>query len=235
MADFQKDLGRLAVYLETRNGRDKAFRVLSYFFKMLGHLAERRGNYYSAERYTNVANQFGGWRVLLRLFDDVPMLAYSLSYGLGHHEKDQTTRVLNIVKNCCDQLYFPTEHFAWAVDSQLIAKGSDSTPIWQLGDCFWTGSLVIGIILSAREIKAIDEEYKKLPGDEKISSVGRSLERRKISQQLSIVKNSADLVNAINWLPGNILWAGKLNAGWVGFFGTISSVVGIYQSYPASQ
>ena len=45
---------------------------------------------------------------------------------------------------------------------------------------------------------------------------------------LDLVKNGADLVMAVNWLPAGMLWAGKLSPAKNALFGTVSSLVGLY-------
>lgn len=69
------------------------------------------------------------------------------------------------------------------------------------------------------------------------SSDGSSVEFRRqfaiLSEQrreelLDLVKNVADAVMAINWLPAGILWGGKLSPAKNAVFGTLSSVIGLY-------
>lgn len=46
--------------------------------------------------------------------------------------------------------------------------------------------------------------------------------------KITIFKNTADLMNAIHWLPPNpYLWSGKLPMKYVGLFGVISTLLGI--------
>lgn len=51
------------------------------------------------------------------------------------------------------------------------------------------------------------------------------------SEVLSILSSMADLSNAIHWLPPGFLWAGRFPPWLVGLMGTISSLVGVYQTY----
>lgn len=50
------------------------------------------------------------------------------------------------------------------------------------------------------------------------------------AEVLSILMDTADLSNAIHWLPPGFLWAGKFPPWLVGLLGTISSLIGIYQA-----
>ncbi|XP_039556321.1 peroxisomal membrane protein 11C isoform X6 [Passer montanus] len=50
------------------------------------------------------------------------------------------------------------------------------------------------------------------------------------AELLSILMDTADLSNAIHWLPPGFLWAGRFPPWLVGLLGTISSLIGIYQA-----
>ncbi len=62
------------------------------------------------------------------------------------------------------------------------------------------------------------------------SKIGQ-LKRDQGKEFLSLIKHLADMVMAINWLPlGGFLWSGKLSAPRNAFFGTVSSLIGLYFS-----
>ena len=42
------------------------------------------------------------------------------------------------------------------------------------------------------------------------------------------MKNAADLVMAVNWLPAGFLWAEKISLSKTAFFGIISSLIGTF-------
>lgn len=46
---------------------------------------------------------------------------------------------------------------------------------------------------------------------------------------VKLAQNLSDMMNAIHYLPPGILWARKLPTLWVGIFGTISSLLGLYR------
>lgn len=76
-------LRKFISYLETYRGRDKTIRLLTYGSYIVSGLSKRiRGG----DRDFNVgklAAELSNLRVMLRLFDDLSMLQYSLSYGIG--------------------------------------------------------------------------------------------------------------------------------------------------------
>lgn len=50
------------------------------------------------------------------------------------------------------------------------------------------------------------------------------------SEILCIVSCLSDLTNAIHWMPPGFLWGGCSPTWFVGLMGTISSLIGIYQT-----
>ena len=47
---------------------------------------------------------------------------------------------------------------------------------------------------------------------------------------LVLLQSLSDLINAVHWLPDGILWSGKLSPFCVGLFGTVSSVIRLYNT-----
>ena len=87
------------------------------------HLQRMRGTPLS-KKLVLVGRQMSYCRTVLRLFDDLPMLNRTLSYGLGSSEKDQIIRFSNLLSNIINTLYYPMEHIAWAGDQSVIAVGN---------------------------------------------------------------------------------------------------------------
>ena len=61
----------------------------------------------------------------------------------------------------------------------------------------------------------------------------RTLHRQRFYATLSLLQSLSDLMNAINWMPEGFLWSGKLSNFWVGLFGMISSLIGLYKILPS--
>lgn len=73
-------LQKVADYLDTYNGRDKVMRILYYSAQYLAGITKSK----ELEHKLNIfSDQINCCRTVLRLFDDIPMLTYTLSYGLG--------------------------------------------------------------------------------------------------------------------------------------------------------
>jgi peroxin-11C len=63
-----------------------------------------------------------------------------------------------------------------------------------------------------------DQEYHK-----KLQELGSA----EFRLYLDVIKNAADLVMCINWMPPGFLWAGKMSPARNAVFGTLSSVIGL--------
>lgn len=70
----------ISKFLSTRNGRDKVIRTLVYTTKLAAGLVSSKETVLKLE---TISGQLSACRTVLRLFDDIPMLNYTLAYGLG--------------------------------------------------------------------------------------------------------------------------------------------------------
>ncbi|XP_016531040.1 peroxisomal membrane protein 11C-like isoform X1 [Poecilia formosa] len=177
--------------------------------------------------------QLSHCRTVLRLFDDLSMLAYSHSYGLGASEEDAGVRWISVLTNVADQLYYPCEHIAWAADAELIKVRSDKW--WLFSTVLWGTSLLLGILRSFRVLLLLRKKLKKHRRGEGGSSCRRSdLHRQMQAEMLSILSSMADLCNAVHWMPPGFLWAGRFPSWLVGLLGSTSSLIGLIQMNTSS-
>ncbi|XP_077391305.1 peroxisomal membrane protein 11C isoform X2 [Festucalex cinctus] len=197
---MQHSVDCLVRVLESYRGRDKVIRTLCYGSQLLSQC-----------------------RMVLRLFDDLSMLAYSTSYGFGAKEKDGMVRWISVLTNVADQLYYPCEHVAWAADAQLVRVKSDRW--WLISTVLWGTSLLLGILRSLRVLKLLKKELRKRDKDG--IKCHCQIHGQMQAELLSILGCMTDLSNAIHWMPQGFLWAGRFPPWLVGLMGTISSLVGL--------
>lgn len=223
-------------------GREKMMRTAAY----AAMLAAGAGSGNIKRRAGILSTQLNAARTICRLFDDIPMLAFSLRYGWGSHEPDSMKRTLSLICNAANQLFFPVEHVAWAVDHKLLQlSGSGSSRWWTAGIALWAVSLAASILRSLRSIYLLKQSCIKLHNQRNLESpikgdaAGKSfdqalddLHKQQINEFLNVIKNSSDFLNAINWLPKGFLWSGKMSLAQAGMCGTISSLIGLYQILP---
>ncbi|NXC30112.1 PX11C protein, partial [Campylorhamphus procurvoides] len=217
----------LGAALETHRGRDRAVRALSYGCQLAGGALPGPGGLPGG--LLAASAQLSSCRTVLRLFDDLAMLQHSCGYGLGPQEEDVLVRGLSVLCNVANQLYYPCEHLAWAADVGIVRAGSHKW--WTRSTALWGCALLLDIL---RSLRVLDQLRKKLR-QHKCSSSSPQRQQQQLRAQvkaevLSILMSTADLCNAIHWMPPGFLWAGRFPPWLVGLLGTISSLVGIYQA-----
>ncbi|XP_068775693.1 peroxisomal membrane protein 11C [Struthio camelus] len=222
-------LGGLVAVLESYRGRDRVIRALGYGCQLAGGAlaATRAAPAGLPGSLLAVSAQLSHCRTVLRLFDDLAMLSYSRGYGLGPKDEDALVRWLSVLANLADQLYYPCEHVAWAADAGVV--GASSRRWWALSTGLWALSLLLGAVRSLRILFQLRRKLRQHKG--KSSPLSQKKMKAQVKAEvLSIISSLADLCNAINWLPPGFLWAEQFPPWLVGLFGTISSLIGIYQA-----
>ncbi|XP_052331125.1 peroxisomal membrane protein 11C isoform X1 [Oncorhynchus keta] len=248
---MQNSLESLVNVLESYRGRDKVIRTLCYGSQLVGGVLSEKPGRSTAQLGKSLllfSAQLSHCRTVLRLFDDLSMLTYSQSYGLGAGEEDSALRWMSVLNNVADQLYYPCEHIAWAADAKIISAKSDKW--WLLSGILWGVSLLLGVFRSMRVVMLLRKKLRKSTrGDSRNLGVpnaysshqlgghfsegtvaSRSQLRRQVQGEvLSILSSMADLSNAIHWMPPGFLWAGRFPNWLVGLMGTTSSLIGLIQ------
>ena len=69
--------------LESYRGRDKAIRLLNYMSYLISGSLERLRGKGNDMKLACLARELSNLRVMLRLFDDLAMLKFTISYGTG--------------------------------------------------------------------------------------------------------------------------------------------------------
>uniref|UniRef100_A0A1A8LT44 Peroxisomal biogenesis factor 11 gamma n=1 Tax=Nothobranchius pienaari TaxID=704102 RepID=A0A1A8LT44_9TELE len=228
---MQESVESLVRLLESYRGRDKVIRTVCYGSQLVGGVLTKKGETDLSSQQLGkslllFSAQLSHCRTVLRLFDDLSMLAYSHSYGLGASEEDAGVRWISVLTNVADQLYYPCEHVAWAADAELIKVRSDKW--WLFSTVLWGTSLILGILRSLRVLLLLKRKLKKY-GRNGESSRHTQLCRQMRGELLSIISSAADLSNAVHWMPPGFLWAGCFPSWLVGLLGTTSSVIGLIQ------
>ncbi|KAK9512660.1 hypothetical protein O3M35_001035 [Rhynocoris fuscipes] len=218
-------LQNLADYLDSYNGRDRIMRILYYSAQYLAGITKSSD---LEQKLNTFSDQINCCRTVLRLFDDIPMLAYTLSYGFGRKEPDKLVKMCNIAVNTLDQLYYPLEHIAWAADCKLISAKSD---FWWTATSFcWALSMYIMMIKSLRYYMVVRNVKSSLKNGNSSRQTIKHISHLEVKELLTAARCFLDCIHAIHWLPPGILWAGKLKQWHIGILGIISSLISLYQS-----
>ena len=80
---FGRFVLQLLRVLESYRGRDKIMRLISYVCTLLGGSIQHTRFIRLAQKFFRVGEALSDCRVVLRLFDDLAMLNYTLNYGFG--------------------------------------------------------------------------------------------------------------------------------------------------------
>lgn len=220
--------------LQTYSGRDKIVRTTGYVSVLLTGVVKGR----NGQKLAIFAKQLSAARMILRLFDDIPM--WRLTRNWAASEEDRLSRVCSILGNIASQIYFPCEHIAWGADRELWTIESGNW--WGAGTLCWALSLLFNILRGVRQVFLLRQKRTRLflekrlelleKIDENNSSTKASIRQcleKEINEYWNLLKNISDFILAINILPWKgILWAGKFGAVMNAFLGTISSLVGLY-------
>ena len=76
-------LDKIVDLLESYRGRDKTIRLLNYMSYLIGGSLERLRGKGNDMKMASIAQELSNLRVMLRLFDDLAMLKFTISYGTG--------------------------------------------------------------------------------------------------------------------------------------------------------
>ena len=71
------------------------------------------GNEDLAKKLAIFSTKMSQTRANLRLFDDIPMIQYSLEYGWGEKEPDRLMAAIGVVTNVIDHIYYPVDKICW--------------------------------------------------------------------------------------------------------------------------
>ncbi|XP_062968723.1 peroxisomal membrane protein 11C [Cynocephalus volans] len=226
-------LSGLASALESYRGRDRLIRTLGYCCQLVGGVLVKQCPARSevGTRLMAVSAQLSHCRTVLRLFDDLAMFMYTKQYGLGTEEEDVFVRWMSVLGNIADQLFYPCEHIAWAADARILHV--DSSWWWTLSTTFWCLSLLLGVARSLWMVLKLRQRLRSLTvafTSQPPWSKRRAIKVQMQSEVLTLLSNLADLANAVHWLPPGVLWAGRFPPWLVGFMGTVSSLLSMYQA-----
>ncbi|XP_015598047.1 peroxisomal membrane protein 11C isoform X2 [Cephus cinctus] len=217
------NLALVSEYLNTYPGRDKMLRTLSYVAKLVAGLSKSPE---AAEKFKIIGSQMSSCRVTLRLLDDIPMLHYAMSYGLGKQEPDWLIRWMELIQIVVDTIFYPVEHICWAGEHKVISidtlKWDDASTL------FW----IVSLYLSLFKLKQLEKHkmcLSKTNCDVRVTmGLVQAQQRNELLTSLRLV---LDVSYAVSYLPSGVLWGGRFKTWHVGALGTISSLIGLYQAF----
>lgn len=217
--------------LETYRGRDKVIRLCCYGAMLLA------GKDGKNSRLLRVSAALSDCRVVLRLFDDIPMLAYSLQYAnSAAKEENWVLQKIGVANNIAAHLYYILEKVAWLADTRVLSV--HSSPWWTRATYIWLFSLIAEILQVLMKLKKLHEtrtlflqQQNNQSGLPDAQTKLQRLSQENTFHLLTVLQNFTDLICAVHWLPPGRLWSGKLSHTTVGLLGSISSMIRLYHVY----
>ncbi|XP_073952649.1 peroxisomal membrane protein 11C-like [Choristoneura fumiferana] len=208
--------------LDSYNGRDKVVRLACYTLKLYGCVKNEKS-------WQTAGSRLSGARLILRLFDDIPMLRHTYYYGLGRHESSRMAAMLGVLANMVDQVFLPVEKACWLHEVGVLKLNPKTAEILDIvSTSLWAASLYISLLQTIRSIRQLWWSRDCLQH----SSEGSVDARRNLDIRLSLTAVTAgklllDITHAVSCLPPGWLWGEKIGPTKVAAIATTSSVVGI--------
>ncbi|XP_075976304.1 peroxisomal membrane protein 11C-like [Anticarsia gemmatalis] len=209
--------------LDSYNGRDKVVRLACYACKLYGCVKDEKP-------WQKAGSQLSSARMMLRLFDDVPMIRHTYNYGLGRHEATTTAAILGVIANMVDQAFLPVEKACWLYDVGVLKLSERNAEILDtVSTALWAASLFISLIQTSRTIRQLwwSRDCLQNSSEDGGADARKHLDVRLALQGVTAGKLCLDITHAVSCLPAGCLWGEKIGATKVATIATTSSVIGI--------
>jgi peroxin-11B len=205
---------RFLDWLKKTDGRDKLYRLVAYGSKIPIHLlSQEKGNEEVVQKLKKGASAVGLSRKLMRMFRSVQFIQDFLT---ATSVKDPIERSLGMIKAFALTIWMLVDHAQWMHKVGYIKLQQEKR--WsEIHSKSWFVGLLFGVLQNLYKYKGA------------IAKKDRDA-KKELKLKQGIVKNGIDLI-----IPSQRLgWVG-ISDGVVGVAGTITSVIGIYDTYPAAQ
>ncbi|XP_053605658.1 peroxisomal membrane protein 11C-like [Plodia interpunctella] len=220
MSSITEDICEL---LDSYNGRDKVVRLACYAFKLYGCIKDEKPWQTAGSRLSNA-------RLMLRLFDDIPMIRHTYNYGLGRHESSKTSAILGVLANAVDQFFLPIEKACWLYEVGVLKLNPDTAEkLDTVSTGLWAASLYISLLQTMRSIRHLwwSRDCLQTSSEGGGADARRNLDVRLVLQLVTVTKQCLDITHAVSCLPSGCLWGERIGGTKVAAIATTSSVIGI--------
>lgn len=209
--------------LDSYNGRDKVVRTACYAFKLYGCITDDKPWQTAGSRLSNA-------RLMLRLFDDIPMIRHTWNYGLGKHETSNYAAALGVLANIVDQAFLPVEKACWLYEVGILKMSPKAAETLEtVSTSLWAGSLFISLLITSRSIQQLwwRRDCLQNSSEDGGADARKILDVRLILQAVTAGKLCLDITHAVSCLPAGWLWGEQIGGTKVAAIATTSSVIGI--------
>ncbi|CAH0723968.1 unnamed protein product, partial [Brenthis ino] len=206
--------------LDSYNGRDKVVRLACYTCKLYGCVQGEKSWQTAGSRLSNA-------RLMLRLFDDIPMIRHTYNYGLGKHESSKIAALLGVLANAVDQVFLPVEKACWLNEVGVLELSPQTANRLEIvSTALWAASLYISLIQTFRSLRHLWWSRDCLSSEDAYEA-RKNFDTRIMIQTITAGKLCLDITHAVSCLPAGWLWGEKIGSTKVSGIATLSSVIGI--------
>ena len=223
------ETSKIISFLGQHAARDKLIKVFHYGARIFIERAKERGDTQRVTQLESFRQSMGSARRVGRFFMSINLIP-SIKEHLADRKmikEDKLMWVMLLSAHVSDFFYYFFDNIPFLVDYGLFPLNKQFSD-WCydfVGSWSWMISVVVWIIHDLRELKKIlNTPTRNLNQKE-------SLERRENIKEciLTLVSYFADLQLAIYFCFPN--WKNNWSSKWVGVFGVINAVIGIYKRY----
>jgi len=220
---------------EATTGRDKVLRLIAYFSKYAIYMMKQHDISPDwQKRLASGASSIGTTRKAIRFFR---ALEYVQEFLKALNTKDDVERYLSLFKSFWLTVWMACDHIQYLQKLGYL-KLVDLKRIDEYHSKGWFFGLLAGLLIAAYKFKAAVDENKAaraglnqaLSDPAKIGAANKALkagEEKRNKQIMALVKNGTDIIipaARLGWLP--------VSDGTVGLAGTVTSIIGIIDSWP---
>ncbi|CAH0582895.1 unnamed protein product [Chrysodeixis includens] len=209
--------------LDSYNGRDKVVRLACYTCKLYGCIKDEKP-------WQTAGSRLSSARMMLRLFDDIPMIRHTYNYGLGKHEATTTAAFLGVLANIVDQAFLPVEKACWLYDVGVLKLSNDTAyKLETVSTALWAASLFISLIQTSRSMQKLwwSRQCLQRASEDGGADAKKNLDVRLALEGVVTGKLCLDITHAVSCLPAGWLWGESIGSTKVSAIATTSSVIGI--------
>lgn len=223
---------------EATTGRDKVLRLVAYFSKYVVQVMKNQDISPDwQKRLQSGASNIGTTRKVIRFFRAVE---YVNEFLKALQIKDDVEKYLSLWKAAWLAVWMMMDHLQWLQKAGYL-KLTDLKKIDEYHSKGWFFGLAAGFLISAYKFKqAVDENKtaraalsQAMNDPAKIGLANKQLkagDEKRNKQLMGMVKNGVDIIipcARLGWLP--------VSDGTVGIAGTITSVIGIVDTWPTAK
>lgn len=209
--------------LDSYNGRDKVVRLACYACKLYGCVNDEKP-------WQTAGSRLSSARMMLRLFDDIPMIRHTYNYGFGKHESSTAAAALGVIANMVDQAFLPVEKACWLYDVGVLKMTErNAETLETVSTLLWAASLFISLIQTSQSIRQLwwSRDCLQNSSEDGGADARKNLDVRLALQAAVAGKLCLDITHAVSCLPDGWLWGEKIGGTKVAAIATTSSLLGI--------